>query len=387
MKGTFLSCLLNFIALYGMAQPLGTLNYDYIYHPEPEVSFSVKLVRSNSNCNAVFTAVFNNDLFASSDFEIRFETRQSLGDKEGTLISVPVATLATTNKILAGRFNFPVTSGKIFVALVTKIPANEHFYFWRYIPEYNTPYIVSGGILNTHPYLTTDSNIRLGGFQSDLLVCSYYGNDFPAAAPPFAIKQGYVPGIIKPDSIYTLRSTDEQKFTESGLYLIQSDTTSESGLAFRKENDYPKFATIESLIGPLIYICTRQEYDKLQRSNGEKKKFDQVILGITGDTDRAKNFMRTFYYRVELANNFFSSYKEGWKTDRGMIFIIYGLPSEVYLFEDREVWEYRSDGEKETFVFTRSATVFDPENFVLIRNKKYEDTWYRSIDLWRKSRF
>ena len=174
---------------------------------------------------------------------------------------------------------------------------------------------------------------------------------------------------------------------QTGLYLIQKDTTSTEGFAFRVEEDYPRLAKIESLADPLIYVCTKQEFDRIKLAKGDKKAFDRVILSITGDTERAKNFMRTYFRRVELANEFFTSYKEGWKTDRGMIYIIFGLPDQVFRFTDREVWTYKNNMYKITFDFVKSSTLFDPENFVLVRDKKFQETWYEVIDLWRNARF
>src|SRR5690606_12532002 len=111
------------------------------------------------------------------------------------------------------------------------------------------------------------------------------------------------------------------------------------------------------------------------------------ILSITQDTERARILMRNYFRRVELANRYFSSYKEGWKTDRGMVFIIFGLPDEVYLFDDREVWEYKNNRLSESFVFVRSGSIFDPGNKVLIRQRKKESSWYEGVDLWRNARF
>ena len=174
---------------------------------------------------------------------------------------------------------------------------------------------------------------------------------------------------------------------ETGLYLFQKDTISTEGFAFRVEEDYPRLAKIESLADPLIYVCTKQEFDRIKTAKGDKKAFDRVILGITGDTERAKNFMRNYFRKVELANEFFTSYKEGWKTDRGMIYIIFGLPDQVFRFTDREVWSYKNNTYKISFDFVKSSTLFDPENFVLVRDKKFQETWYEVIDLWRNARF
>ena len=97
--------------------------------------------------------------------------------------------------------------------------------------------------------------------------------------------------------------------------------------------------------------------------------------------------MRNYFKRVEWANYYFTSYKEGWKTDRGMIYILFGLPEELFKFNDREVWNYKSPSLKVSFTFVKSSTLFDPDNYVLIREKKFQETWYEKVDLWRNARF
>jgi GWxTD domain-containing protein len=176
-------------------------------------------------------------------------------------------------------------------------------------------------------------------------------------------------------------------FTKLGLYLVQKDTSSKEGFAFRVEQDYPRLTRIESLADPLIYICTKQEFARVKEAKGDKKAFDRAILGITGNASRAKDFIRNYYKRVEWANTYFTSYKEGWKTDRGMIYILYGLPDELFKFNDREVWTFNNNGVKTTFNFVKSQTLFDPENYVLIREKKFQEVWYDKVDLWRNARF
>ena len=189
------------------------------------------------------------------------------------------------------------------------------------------------------------------------------------------------------DSTFNYPPISQLRFLKRGLYLVQQDTNATEGFAFRVEEDYPHLAKVESLADPLIYICTKQEFERVKQAKGDKKAFDRVILAITGNTERARNFMRSYFRRVELANQYFTSYKEGWKTDRGMIYIIFGLPDQVYRFTDREVWTYKNSSYKITFDFVKSSTLFDPDNFVLVREKKFQETWYEVIDLWRNARF
>jgi GWxTD domain-containing protein len=237
-------------------------------------------------------------------------------------------------------------------------------------------------------FINLNQRVAFSGFDAGKpLVISYYTNPFPAAAPSFSTTQAKVSKVIKPDTTFTAELQPTFSFDKKGLYLVQQDTTSAEGVAFRVERDYPKLGTLETLAGPLVYICSKQEYEKITQAGNDKKKFDQVILSIVGNAERARTFMRGYFNRVEWANIYFSSYKEGWKTDRGMTFIVFGVPSEVYLFDDREVWEYKSENTKLRFQFVKSPTVFDPDNYVLICDKKFTDDWYKVVDLLRKARF
>jgi hypothetical protein len=58
--------------------------------------------------------------------------------------------------------------------------------------------------------------------------------------------------------------------------------------------------------------------------------------------------MEEYYRRVDFANQNYSGFQEGWKSDRGMVYILLGAPSEVerHPFESDsrpyEIWTYES---------------------------------------------
>ena len=56
--------------------------------------------------------------------------------------------------------------------------------------------------------------------------------------------------------------------------------------------------------------------------------------------EQAKELIRIYYNRVFFSNYYFTSDREGWKTDSGMIFIVYGPPNTFYKSEDEEKWGY-----------------------------------------------
>jgi GWxTD domain-containing protein len=191
--------------------------------------------------------------------------------------------------------------------------------------------LTSKGMFIPHQFIMSNTPVSVSGTEGAKVV-SYYNDDFPAALPAFSEGMGKVTRNIAVDSTFTVAANESLSFEKKGLYLVQKDTSATEGFAFRVEDDYPRLKKIESLADPLIYVCTKQEFDRVKAAKGDKKAFDKIILGITGNSERAKEFIRNYYRRVEWANFYFTSYKEGWKTDRGMIYMLFGLPDELYKF-------------------------------------------------------
>ncbi|MDH4057491.1 MAG: GWxTD domain-containing protein [Cyclobacteriaceae bacterium] len=376
-------------ALIIQAQSLRDLNYNYLYNPSEKFILKWKITNLDKQLELHYSIEASSETGTLNGFSLQVEIRNSLAEKEGSNIGEEIPIDPVNKK--TGKINLDSsTVGKFAVLKVirTGATAKTATLFYKPIPASSTPTLFKEVSPVLQTYSRINDRVHVKGLKQDQPhLVSYYDNEFPAAGPPFSTAQAGVSVTIKPDSTFTVLHDALFSLNEKGLYLVQDDTTSSIGLAFRIEDDYPKVGKLESLHGPMIYICTKLEYDKVKAAGSDKAKFDKVILNITGNSDRAKIFMRSYFKRVEQANAYFSSYKEGWKTDRGMIYIIYGLPEAVYLSEDREVWEYKNTNFKGRLTFVRSSTLFDPENYVLIREKKLSDTWYLMIDLWRKARF
>ncbi|MFW6232503.1 MAG: GWxTD domain-containing protein, partial [Bacteroidota bacterium] len=83
-----------------------------------------------------------------------------------------------------------------------------------------------------------------------------------------------------------------------------------------------------------------------------------------------------YYTRIETADKNFTSYTEGWRTDKGMVYVIYGTPHNIERYQGYgtqkiyEKWIYLNNRE---FVFEDSSGF---GNFRLIRpftvTEKYE---------------
>ena len=91
---------------------------------------------------------------------------------------------------------------------------------------------------------------------------------------------GRVARALKVDTAFTASSNEEISFSEAGLYLIQKDTSTADGYAFRVQNDYPRLAKVESLADPLIYVCSKERHDLIKRIYHISTGPDMVFGGI-----------------------------------------------------------------------------------------------------------
>lgn len=386
-------CLVTFFSALSLSaafgQALRDINYSYLYDPDELILLTVKPIRAQDGWTAHFTMIVQDSAQKIEQFVMNWEIRNSLDEKSGTAIpSESIVKQMGTNRV-DGTVKVPLSGATQYLAL--RILNNQvkrvWFHYKTLQPTYpSNGYLVSDEKVVQVPFANAGQTVQIAGMD-DARTVSYYNDDFPAAVPPFSEGMARVSRSMIADSVFSIPSGSSVTFRERGLYLVQKDTSSTEGFAFRIEDDYPRFTKIESLADPLVYICTKQEFARVKEAKGDKKAFDRIILGITGNAQRARDFMRNYYKRVEWANAYFTSYKEGWKTDRGMIYILFGLPDELYRFSDREVWTYKNQFLNASFEFVRSQTLFDPDNFVLVRDKKYQETWYEKIDLWRNSRF
>ena len=382
--------LLALFTLIAQGQALRDINYSYRYDPEEPFLFSMKPVRGADGWTVHFSMVLTDTTQRIDQYVVNWDVRNSLEEKSGTLVPSESVEKVIGETRLDGsvRVALSASTQYLTVRILNNVVKRVWFDFVALAPDYPANgYLVAGnGTVVLQPYAAARTQLEIAGIAATSIV-SFYNDDFPAAVPPFSEGMSRVSRRMETDSIFTIYADTPVTFSQRGLYLVQTDTSRTEGFAFRIEDDYPRLTRVQSLGDPLIYICTKQEFARIEEARGDKKAFDKTILAITGNAQRARDFMRNYYKRVEWANAYFTSYKEGWKTDRGMIYILFGLPDQLFRFGDREVWTYKNQFLNATFNFVRSQTLFDPDNFVLIRDKKYQETWYEKIDLWRNSRF
>lgn len=107
---------------------------------------------------------------------------------------------------------------------------------------------------------------------------------------------------------------------------------------------------LNKAIEQMIYIAPRGVIDEIQsaKTEDEKKKIFADFwrkLDPTPGTEENEIF-NIYYQRVAFANANFSTYREGWRTDFGMVYILLGPPDNIerhpFEFDTKpyEVWSY-----------------------------------------------
>jgi GWxTD domain-containing protein len=214
-----------------------------------------------------------------------------------------------------------------------------------------------------------------------------YKHDFEAASSPMNTAPRPAPRQLATDSVLTITTNVPLVLPREGLYFFVADTADAAGLGVVvADQRFPRLTRPEKLVKPLLYVSTSSENSELASAPDPKKALDRYWLGLMGGSeDVARRMIRGYYGRVEEANRLFTTYKEGWKTDKGMIYIVLGAPDRVQRSRDREVWVYnrKANSSEVNFTFNRKQNQFVEDHYELVRYVEYQPIWYPVVEAWR----
>ena len=188
-------------------------------------------------------------------------------------------------------------------------------------------------------------------------------------------------GALQADSLIVL-------IVPEGTTLLQLRGTNLALRFHGRSSRFPELVEAGDLIAPLRYIASRSEFSRLQGAVHPKKALDDFWLACAPSSEAARGLLNTYYGRVEEANAAFSGLVEGWRTDRGMIHIVFGVPQRVRRDMWNEYWIYGEEGTANalTFHFRRRSNLLDDNFFELQRSIQFRSVWDRGISNWRNGR-
>ncbi|WP_234733112.1 GWxTD domain-containing protein [Tellurirhabdus bombi] len=238
-------------------------------------------------------------------------------------------------------------------------------------------------------YATVDDTVIIRDVMgtSRPLTMIRYRHEFDPASSPMNTTPKAVAKSLNVDSTLTITTNQPFVLTAEGLYLMMADTNDAYGIGLViADKRFPKMTRPEKLIKPVMYMSTTQEINELTKGESAKKALDRYWLSLmAGNQEVARRTIRAYYSRVEEANRLFTSFKEGWKTDKGMIYIVLGPPDRVQRSRDREVWIYnqRANVSEINFTFNRKPNQFVEDHYELVRYMEYQPVWYPVVEAWR----
>ena len=118
---------------------------------------------------------------------------------------------------------------------------------------------------------------------------------------------------------------------------------------------------IDDALDQMKYILSTDERSELKKiKNAEKELLFKSLWDIRDPSPETiqNELMDEYYKRVAYTVEHFSGFQDGWKTDMGMIYILFGFPDEVKRYSDYsnqkafEIWYYFTVNKTFRFVDT-----------------------------------
>lgn len=242
-------------------------------------------------------------------------------------------------------------------------------------------------------------NLNYLGRKPDSLFISFYKplKDVPDP-PAMLLPQKTID--YGPDTIVALPYSDTlpMMFPKEGIFMCTVGRDTTEGYAFMNFGPtFPGMNTPVAMIEPLIYLSNPDEIEQMRSASRPKLALDEFWIKCANNVDKARELIRIYYTRVQYADIYFTSYKEGWRTERGMIYLLYGPPDKVYKSTDGESWGYSkpvvrsSWGSRFTvkkeylyFNFKKRESIFTDNDYYLSRSETLVSYWDQAVACWKK---
>ncbi|MDD2386488.1 MAG: GWxTD domain-containing protein [Bacteroidales bacterium] len=230
--------------------------------------------------------------------------------------------------------------------------------------------------ISSHLWNNNTATLEFFNYTEDIVIPPY-----------FTLKNS--DDIIVPDSVFTYRVGDTITFAQNGFYVFKTSSQDPGFMCFINPRDnYPNINILSDMLEPLNLFATNKDIKQIKNAENLKIAIDNYWLGLSKNQKFAKEQIRVFYNRVSLANNFFSDYREGWKTDRGLLYIILGPPTIVNISANGEEWFYgeNPDVAGVLFQFDVVNSLYSGKKTLLRRDERYQAVWAQAVNTWRNGR-
>lgn len=233
-------------------------------------------------------------------------------------------------------------------------------------------------------------NLQYRDLSYDTIYVDYFRSESELPRQPVTASVDYTMSY-SPDTsyVYPLADTVQFNLVREGMYFFRVDPERDEGLTlFNFGGSFPEVKTPTELMEPIFYLATLAEYRDLRKEPNRKLAVDDFWLERGNSVERSRELIRVYYNRVVYSNLYFTSNKEGWKTDRGMIFILFGPPSRIRMTGTGERWYYfeRRRSKAVEFRFDRKPSTYSFDHMTWARTPESQVLWNEAVRSWRSGK-
>lgn len=388
-----------------------------LYNPsEYSLNVDYSFYHISNDLTSMYIRLFPGEILfnqANEDAEYRavVEVEYSLYELDDQGVAVAVS---DSSKFLIKLKPVDQERSAVFISKVLQIPAGKRFLIRLYAKDmqrgsvglkhlfidkandYSAQnYSILSGTTGYPKFLNylSDGELFRIGYRipgHDTMYIDYYKPvNFPPRPPVTLDSPSSFPFVA--DTTYVVEYSDTLLFTlpEVGMYHIRVDSVVKEGITIHNFGpDYPQIKSEEGLLGPLYYISTMAEFNQLRYSDDLKTAIDEFWLNRTSSPERSRELIRIYYNRVLYSNLYFTAEREGWKTDRGMMFILFGPPDRMKDSGNEQRWYYisRRQGRVLEFVFERKYSRFSNQDLVWKKDIQSMQYWNAAVSSWRSGK-
>ncbi|BDD10035.1 hypothetical protein FUAX_24670 [Fulvitalea axinellae] len=400
----FLVLCLLILTTIASAQPFAKKNVRYLYDPVAPVSVEGKVYRNGDYYNVNVWVNMNWEGSINDVFFLSYTLTRNYNSDSWKNRDVPMSYQQYAKKEEGKRvylsFDVPYEKGEeLLIMKFTTLDGRYSYWFdldLRKPAKYGRFLVWNDSRVYIEDFVSRENimNVRRTRTEGKLpMKLAYKESEFMGAGVPY--KRMRKKKKQKQDSTFVIQMEGAELSASvdlpQGLYysILETGSGRREYLPLKIVGEYyPKYVSVEELLGPLQYIAEPKEFENLQKNKDKRYALDLFWLKQIRSTDRAQLAVRKYYRQVMWANTFFTGTKDGWKTDKGMVFILFGTPDKVYKKKKKEVWIYEDEGDKSKiqFTFVRKNGLMGTDEYRLKRSRSYMGEWYRAKDLWRKGR-
>jgi GWxTD domain-containing protein len=233
-------------------------------------------------------------------------------------------------------------------------------------------------------------NVRYRNRAIDSVFVKFFSIESELPRPPITATSDYTMNYTPDTSfVFPLVDTATYNLMREGMYQIQVDEERDEGLTLLNfGGSFPDVKTPDELLEPLFYLTTLAEYRDLRQQSNRKLAVDNFWLKTGNNMEKSRELLRIYYNRVIYSNLYFTSNKEGWKTDQGMIFILFGPPNRIQMTGNGESWYYFAKRRSKAieFRFVRQNDAFSIQNLVWSKTTEAQVFWNEAVRSWRNGK-